>query len=252
MKRARFSQVMLALFLILLGLVLLGVYAFGWEPRWFEGWWTLLLMAVAVVSMISNGIRYLNTFLLGGSFLVLAYVRGWYWMSSSETLFISLGAYAIILAGTQLMIRAFRPKRPGAGQIPRAGYSAEHIFDNGEANGAGVEPDAASRPNYTTVFSSRCFRNTSKNLQGGRATSVFGGIVIDLSQADFTQDIIFQVDTVFGGVDIYTPPGVLVNMSGSSVFGGCDTSGIQGRAYDPNHPKLTIRYNAVFGGLKIR
>ncbi|MCL1951750.1 MAG: hypothetical protein FWF60_02865 [Oscillospiraceae bacterium] len=49
-----------------------------------------------------------------------------------------------------------------------------------------------------------------------------------------------------------TPPGVRVECSGTSIFGGCDAKAITGRPYDPAHPPLTIRYLSVFGGVNVK
>ncbi|MDR1927927.1 MAG: hypothetical protein LBQ33_04740, partial [Oscillospiraceae bacterium] len=77
MKRNRFLVVMVGLLVIAAGCVILAVNVFHIPWALFDGWWTVLIAAFAVASMVKSGIHFGNAFLLGFAGLLLAYEQGW-------------------------------------------------------------------------------------------------------------------------------------------------------------------------------
>jgi len=257
MARRNIGIILLAALLIAVGVVLLGIQFLGWEIDWFAGWWTLLIMAAAVVSMVSHGVRFWNCMVLGTALLLFAKLQdfvliewGQWW--AAET------ALALIALGVLLLARMVRPRAAVT-------FNAQTYIPPAEPQGAPhAEPHAApSRADSApasgeafltrlAVFTGEAVRSDCRQLKGGRFTAVFGSVTANLAQADFLQPVTIEANSFFGGIDIVTPPGVRVECAGTSIFGGCDAKAITGRLYDPAHPPLTVRYFNVFGGVNVK
>ena len=104
--------------------------------------------------------------------------------------------------------------------------------------------------NYDTVFNGIEKKVVSKNFQGGKVTSVFGGTVLDLREAQMSKNgqANLEVSAVFGGVKVLVPKNWSVEGNLSGVFGGFDNSTVY-----PEKPegRLNIKGAAVFGGGEI-
>lgn len=109
--------------------------------------------------------------------------------------------------------------------------------------------------NELAIFSGVEKRIMGKNFRGGRLVAVFGGIEIDLWQAEMEGDeAVLQIDAIFGGVEIRVPDTWLVSSHGQGIFGGYSDSTHLRPPTDPAQPRktLVIRGAAVFGGVEIR
>lgn len=135
------------------------------------------------------------------------------------------------------------------------------IWSTVQARKAGVGGTAGDFPtgpgalNEIAVFSGIEKRITGKHFSGGRMVAIFGGIEIDLWQAEMEGDeAVLQIDAIFGGVEIRVPDTWLVTSHGQGVFGGYNDSTRLRPATDPSQPKktLVIRGAAIFGGVEIR
>jgi hypothetical protein len=231
-----------------------------WRFRipWIAGWWTFLLMAVALLSMARRGPRFWNCLLLGSAVILFLHWQELLFPSWWQT-GTSIGALALVLLGASLIWNMLRPpKAPEPFRAPEHTPGEEYVPPPPppQWNSGAPFPDAPhsseANPSRFALFSSETCRSDCRALQSGRFTAIFGGILVDLSQADFDRPLTVDVYNVFGGVDIITPAGVRVECAGTSVFGGCDAKGIAGRPYDPAHPVLTIRHVSVFGGVNVK
>ena len=82
--------------------------------------------------------------------------------------------------------------------------------------------------------------------------ALFGGIDVDLRQAELEQPVLtIYALTVFGGSDVYVPQGVEVDMRGFALFGGNDEWGEEGDLH-PGAPLVRIVFLTLFGGSDIR
>ena len=109
--------------------------------------------------------------------------------------------------------------------------------------------------NEVAVFSGVEKRVMGKNFRGGRLVAIFGGIEIDLWQAEMEGDTaILHVDAIFGGVELRVPDTWLVSSEGQGIFGGYSDTTRLNPPSDPNQPRktLVVRGMALFGGVEIR
>lgn len=92
----------------------------------------------------------------------------------------------------------------------------------------------------------------SKNLKGGEITAVFGGGDINLTQADFENQIVLDVTAIFGGVKIVVPATWQIKSEVTAVFGGVDD---KRPIYPPSEEikkLVVIRGVVLFGGVEFK
>jgi hypothetical protein len=85
-----------------------------------------------------------------------------------------------------------------------------------------------------------------------RVTAVFGGVDLDLRQAQLEErEVTIDAKAVFGGVNVVVPEDITVVIDGSGVFGGFggDAEDVQPPA---GAPVLRVVGKAVFGGVAVQ
>jgi len=117
MNRKNITQMLLALFLILGGVALVGTQLFGWELRFFAGWWTLPFVAAAIALMVRFGPRIYSCLLLGGALLTLARAQG-FLLETRVQYWAAMGALLLISLGVMILLRILRPQKPKTWQPP--------------------------------------------------------------------------------------------------------------------------------------
>jgi hypothetical protein len=87
--------------------------------------------------------------------------------------------------------------------------------------------------------------------QRSQVTAVFGGVDLDLREADFDAPVVeLTVQTCFGGVDIKVPTGVTVRDETTHVFGGVDIKNL-GEPVE-GAPTLVLKGTVLFGGIDVK
>lgn len=214
---------------------------------YFDGWWTLPLIIIAVVSMANGGIGPGNFALLLIGVWLLANQRDWIpqWFNSAYI----VGA-AIIGFG---LLFIFNPKKETSGDGERREDSREQRRSGSERPGPNrsksSQSDHDANPSYTAIFSGQDIRNAATNLDGSTLFALFGGLTVDFRDARIDHDIMIDASAVFGGIDLMFPPDVRVVTRATPLFGGVDN---KTRAlHAANAPTVTVRCLAAFGGVDI-
>ncbi|MBS4536404.1 hypothetical protein GOQ29_12325 [Clostridium sp. D2Q-14] len=106
--------------------------------------------------------------------------------------------------------------------------------------------------NPVAIFSGLSLRNTSNKFKGGVSTVLFGGIDLDLTQAEIENDELATLDVFvgFGGLDIFVPEDWNVEIKGLPLFGGWDNN--TRNKGDLSLPKLRINCLVMFGGFDVK
>ncbi len=99
------------------------------------------------------------------------------------------------------------------------------------------------------VFDGIELQNRSKAFKGGSMLSWFGGIAVDLREAELAPEARLSVRTLLGGIAVKTPPGWRIESKVNALVGGVDT-GTPARD-DPAAPVLAVDGLAVLGGIAI-
>lgn len=82
-------------------------------------------------------------------------------------------------------------------------------------------------------------------------TAVFGGVDLDLREADFDAPVVeMNVAACFGGVDLKVPAGIIVRNETVNIFGGTEVKNV-GEAV-AGAPTLVIKGTVLFGGVSVK
>lgn len=132
-------------------------------------------------------------------------------------------------------------------------------FESGSKSGPAMPTgtgDPRTTLNEAVVFGGLERRMTSPDFQGGDVTAIFGGVELDLTEAQMqTNEATLAVTAIFGGVEIRVPPTWQVAFRGAPIFGGVEDKTRTARVDDPANPNfktLIITGAVIFGGLEIK
>jgi predicted membrane protein len=261
MKRTHNSNSNLTLgliFLVIGGVLLLKTMGFFF-PAWVLTW-PMILIAIGVITLIrhefQSGFGFFMV-LLGGFFLLKREVGipAEFEPYILPIVFILIGFFFIIN-------QSRRGSDPFSGFTnlntdfdshyePKSEYKTQTSYTrSGAENVSGSTVDDFI--NAQALFSSvekRCF---TKNFQGGKISSLFGGVDVDFSKADLQGEAILNVEVAFGGLKLIVPPHWDIDINVSNVAAGVEDK----RAFPHTNPDpnkvLRINGSLIFGGLEIR
>ncbi len=112
--------------------------------------------------------------------------------------------------------------------------------------------DGEDTVNLSAIFSGIERRVTSSKFRGGKASALFGGVELDLRDAQLTNDAILDVSAFCGGVELKVPENWDVQIEGSPLFGGIEDKGGRSNGEQRTGPTLRIRASITCGGLEIK
>ncbi len=92
---------------------------------------------------------------------------------------------------------------------------------------------------------------TSHNFKGGKATSIFGGSVIDLRKCQLGENPVIDVFTMFGGCEIKVPEDWEVRVDVMTILGGFEDKRRGAVAIDDSKT-LIVKGFTMFGGGEIK
>jgi hypothetical protein len=92
-------------------------------------------------------------------------------------------------------------------------------------------------------------KSRAKAFKGGSMLAWFGGISVDLREAQLAPGAQLAVHTLFGGIALDVPPEWRIESSAKAISGGVDLRTPAGD--DPDAPVLLLDGLAVFGGVAI-
>lgn len=106
--------------------------------------------------------------------------------------------------------------------------------------------------NHFVIFSGLQDKCTSRNFKGGDITAIFGGIELDLRDANLAEEgASLNLTVAFGGIDIRVPVQWKVIVKGMPIFGGWENKTSAPVDAPENGPVLNIKCLAMFGGIDI-
>ena len=112
--------------------------------------------------------------------------------------------------------------------------------------------DSNDRVDRFVAFAGMDLAIRSPAFAGGSLTALFGGINLDLREAQpRPEGATLDVFTAFGGVNIRVPDAWRVNLSGVPLFGALEDK-TTGGAANADSPAIDIRATVLFGGVQIK
>jgi hypothetical protein len=110
-------------------------------------------------------------------------------------------------------------------------------------------PSRGDEMALVAVFDGIDLKSRAKAFKGGSMLAWFGGIALDLSEAELAPGALLSVHTLFGGIDITTPPGWRIESTVKALAGGIDAPTRAGD--DPGEPVLRLEGIALLGGIAV-
>jgi predicted membrane protein len=223
----------------------MGIFPFDRVYRF----WPLILVLFGLLNLTSHTNRAFGALLIiAGALLQLNSLH------LIRLSFADIWPLALIAVGTLLIWGSLEQRRmvrktpkfdwtqPGAAEAFR-----QRIID--------ASTDTDTSMNAVAIFGSCERRFTGQHLQGGKATSIFGGLEIDFREADIDDEAVLEVSCIFGGVEIQVPETWSVHSRSLPVFGGFEDKTRSSRVPPSEGTKrktLIVTGLVVFGGVEIR
>lgn len=85
---------------------------------------------------------------------------------------------------------------------------------------------------------------------GGNYDVTFNGLILDLSKAHLNEETNITISTLFGGVDLYLPDDVNIQIQSSNFLGGVDLHKRENKR--ENTKVIYLNARCIFGGINIK
>jgi predicted membrane protein len=220
MQNKSYGQLLTGLLLLVLGtgwlLDGLNIIDFGDLAKTY---WPLAIVAVGLISIIGNARNWLTSLVIVAVGVAL---------QLRELDILNFNMWSLIWP-VALIVLAFSILFRGSWNKPK---------DDSE--------DAISA---IAIFSGQNIRSVSDKFKGGEITAAFGGVDLDLRDANIEGSAQINVFTMFGGVDIKVPEGWQVRVSGLPLFGGWEDK--TKKTKDAKAAVLKINATCAFGGFTV-
>lgn len=160
-------------------------------------------------------------------------------------MFIILGVYILVLKNDWLSIDSGKVFWPGI--IIIIGLMV--LF--GIFGGGREKITHKDSVNLFAFFGGNEQKVNTKEFKSASAIAVFGGVTLDLRDADMAQDrAVVDAFAMFGGAEIIVPENWIVEVSGVPLFGSFENNASKNVAIDSK--RLKVQGFAMFGGVEIR
>ncbi len=234
--RNKLTNALWGLFFVIVGIGIAGNVLNLWDfTLFFNGWWTFFIIIPCFISMIQSGFGVAST--IGFIFGVLLFV------SCNVNLRFSVWELIIpailVFIGIRIMFQNMFRKGPR--RINQEGGDFQ--------GGNGQTYNGAARSDYSATFSSNRIHITDY-FGGTVLNTVFGALVLDLRDAQITNDVEINATAIFGGIDIYLPAGVNIKVNNVPIFGGVSNKSNQ--YVQPGAPTIYLNSTCMFGGIDIK
>src|SRR6478736_8490560 len=202
-------------------------------PRWLFPWGFLIAGGIVVgINRKFQGVGWLIMILIG-TFFMLDHIPGFPWDLHDYGFPVIIIIVGLFILSRAVMGGASREKKEFWNAQQKDGFIAsdeggEDYFD------------------IVAIFGGSKRKVFSKNFKGGEATCMFGGVEIDLSQADINGTIVIDATQVFGGMKLLVPANWELKSDAVAIFGGVDDKRMISQTYDGNK-KLLITGFVMFG-----
>jgi len=104
-----------------------------------------------------------------------------------------------------------------------------------------------------TIFGENKKQILSKDFKGGESVCVFGGIEVNLTQADINGRVVVELVQVFGGAKLIVPAHWKIETEEMvSIFGGLNDKRLLHNAVTDETKVLVLRGTSIFGGIDIK
>jgi len=221
---------------ILWGLVLIGVgLLFALNALeitdidiFFEGWWTLFLIVPCTIGLFSGQSRIFN---ITGLFVGVVALLACQDLIDITVIWKLLLPALLIIIGISLVFK-------------------DNINKTLKDKIRSLNQKKTNSTKLNAVFSGQKAAYTGEVFTGADLNALFGGITYDLRDAVINEDVVINARAVFGGVDIFVPEAIRVEVKSTSIFGGA-TNKKSAIGYE-GAPTIYVDALCLFGGVTIK
>jgi len=210
---------------IIIGLIL-GLNAVGITniDIFFEGWWTLFIIVPSVVSIAKN------------------------YKDASAYIWLIIGI-ALLLAAQGIIDMSIIGKLILPAVLVAIGV--EIIFKDTVSSKVNSKIDELNKSNkeeFYATFSGQKLNFAGDDFNGVSLNAIFGGIDLDLKNANIVEDKIINATSVFGGINILVPENINIQVKSTSIFGGVNNK----TKNKEEQPTIYVKAFCLFGGVDIK
>ena len=231
-----YSALIWGLIFVIVGIIFGGNALNIWHVDvFFPGWWTLFLIIPGLISMVRYGFNWGS-----GILVIIGLVLMFDALDIIDDVIVWKLIFPLVLVAVGISIIAsfFR------------GGTKKNIEADEYSKSKSYKYESTQYPRYTAILGGGDYKNNTEDLKGIVAEAILGGLSIDLRDAKITEDIVLELTAVLGGIDIFIPDNVRVEIiSGVPVLGGFEHK-INRNAI--SGPKVRIKYTAVLGGIEVK
>ena len=250
-KRRQEGRIFAGLILVAVGAALLLRNSGFPLPYWLFSW-PMILILVGLYSGVKHSFRNnswiimiaIGSFFLVDKFMPEVRLARSFW----PVVFIGMGVLFILRPHQRGLLSNNDDDKKTDPTVTSVGVGSWQQTDSSNAS-----TDSNDFLKVASVFSGIKRNIVSKNFQGGKISCVFGGVDIDLTQADIQGRAEIKFEVVFGGVKLVVPPHWIVFNEVDGVFHGVDDKRKFNTTASTGTEKILIlRGSVVFGGIEIR
>ena len=231
-----YSALIWGLIFVVVGIIFGGNALNIWDiDIFFPGWWTLFLIIPGLISMVRYGFNWGSGILVIIGLVLLFDALD---IIDDGVIWKLIFPLVLVAVGISIIVSFFRTGT-------KKGIKSEEY-----SKSKSYKYDSTQYPRYTAILGGGDYKNNTEDLKGVVAEAILGGLSIDLRDAKITEDIVLELTAVLGGIDIFIPDNVRVEIiSGVPVLGGFEHK-INRNAI--SGPKVRIKYTAVLGGIEVK
>ena len=231
-----YSALIWGLIFVAVGIIFAGNALNIWYiDIFFPGWWTLFLIIPGLISMVRYGFNWGSGILVIIGLVLLFDALD---IIDDGVIWKLIFPLVLVAVGISIIASFFRTGTKKGIESDEYSKSKSYKYDS------------TQYPRYTAILGGGDYKNNTEDLKGVVAEAILGGLSIDLRDAKITEDIVLELTAVLGGIDIFIPDNVRVEIiSGVPVLGGFEHK-INRNAI--SGPKVRIKYTAVLGGIEVK
>ena len=203
-------------------LIVIGLGKILQPKEYRQLYWGIVITAIGTLFLLNN----------------LAYIHFW---------FKDLWPILLILLGIEILrCGVFKHKFNWTCCIHDKG---RHHFKSwkGISNSDNVDKDYVD---ISVILGGGEYKFTNKQLKGGSVSTIMGGCELDFRNADMEkEEMVLEISSIMGGVDILVPSHWQVVMQGTPILGS-----VEDKTTKPENStkKLIIKGAAIMGGVEIK
>lgn len=241
MKRDLTTILVGALFLIA-GIAIGGTMLGYFDLRIsFAGWWTIFIIAPALISIVNGGVNLGNLIMLGIGVMLLLDQQNLLPRDVGWKLILPL---VLLVVGFQLLFGGSGRFSGKYSKEPDRGPSDEKK-DSARRESAGPGKKSAS-----VVFGEQNITYGNEEFTGGSYSVFCGACTVNLTSVRLVGDVVISVSAFMGGIELVLPENVTVISHVTPLLGGCEIKYPSSR--DPSAVKVIINGAVSLGGVTVK